>query len=30
MALAEAMSLAMSEASAEIIDDVYDNLAKRK
>ena len=30
MALAEAMSLALSEASAEIIDDVHDNLAKRK
>jgi ABC-type uncharacterized transport system auxiliary subunit len=30
MALAEAMSLAMSEASAKIINDVYENLAKRK
>jgi ABC-type uncharacterized transport system auxiliary subunit len=30
MALAEAMSLAMSEASAKIINDVYENLANRK
>jgi ABC-type uncharacterized transport system auxiliary subunit len=30
MALAEAMSLAMSEASAKIINDVYENLADRK
>ena len=30
MALAEAMSLSMSEASAKIINDVYENLANRK
>jgi hypothetical protein len=29
-ALAEAMSLALSEASAKIINDVYENLADRK
>jgi hypothetical protein len=29
-ALAEAMSLAMSEASAKIIDDVYQHLANRQ